>query len=218
MSAAAEPAAEEQQSVEQQEVKPVKKQRAVPTPTEGLMKVSRDTQLPLFQGKTWEDHVSGWIQIGDLVDEHQWELGAIAASVDRTFKSSGMKKFAAEVGAKESTVYQYAQVYQFYSKLSEKSGEPARVGTLSFTHHAIAMRGKKNAPKLLATAADEQLSTRALANRIGVTGEETEKEPSSFFFKFRGPKKGEARAKYKSEEAKAHDEAFTDFLGTQGKV
>lgn len=174
---------------------------------QGMMKDGKNN-LPLFLGKSYEEHVSSWIDIGENLDEKQWQLGAIAASLKKKWGDETIKKFSADVGAQPSTVYEYAQVYRFYEDLSKK-GKPGRSETLSFSHHVKAM-GAANPRKLLAQAEDENLSVRQMVKLIG--DGDNEKAPAIFYFKHDGRKKGQSKDTYKKVVQDEFKRALNEFV------
>src|SRR5262245_27792555 len=108
---------------------------------------SVQSPLPVFRGSSWEEHVSAWIQACETITEYQWMLGAIVESLRLRFGKEALARFAGEVRRSHSAVYQYAQVYSFYSpKPRKKNGEPIASDysecvaySLDWTHFLVAM-------------------------------------------------------------------------------
>lgn len=93
--------------------------------------VASENELPVFIGTSYEDHISAWIQASQEIDERQWMLGAIAASLETTYGDRIINKFAGEVMQPARTIWQYAQVYNTFEKRE-------RSQILSWSHHLIA--------------------------------------------------------------------------------
>jgi len=49
------------------------------------MKTKSDSGLPVFSGKSWEDHVSSWFDTGEIMESALWMRGAIVASLDAKY-------------------------------------------------------------------------------------------------------------------------------------
>ena len=110
--------------------------------------------LPVFVGSSWNDHIRAWKAVTKEIEDRQWQLGAIADSVTRTYGEQSIEKFALEVRCKPSTVWQYAQVYQRF-KNSERSEN------LSWSHHLIASYSD-NPESALTEAENKKLSVGGL--------------------------------------------------------
>jgi hypothetical protein len=130
--------------------------------------------LPTFHGETWEDHISAWIQALDGINEYQWQLGAIAASVKSRYGDESIKKFAGDVMMSAATIYEFARVYRTYEN-SERSE------ILTWSHHAAASYADD--PKaLLSVAEDEGLSVSKLRQRVQIS--KGQPETHRLFFNF----------------------------------
>lgn len=114
-------------------------------------------ELPRFIGESYEDHVSAWIQAVQEVNERQWMLGAIAASMETGYGKGDMRRFAGDVGSELRTVYFCAQVYRLRQKCP-------RGHNLNWTHYKIAA-SSDNPEELLRQAEEEGLSTREMEQR-----------------------------------------------------
>lgn len=109
--------------------------------------VSED--LPVFQGESYEEHVSGWLAVDTSLQGHYWMLGAIAGSLDKRYGDDITGKFASDVRSSRSRIYQYAQTYKTWENYN-------RLESLSFHHHTMAARSED--PRLtLKVAEDEEL-------------------------------------------------------------
>lgn len=126
--------------------------------TKSIQRQQTGSNLPVFQGESWEDHVSAWIQVSQEVDEKQWQLGAIATSVKTTYGQESIKKFAGEVMRKARIIYYYIQVHDTFQKCK-------RLQSLSWSHHLIASESD-DPEAALADAEDNGLSVEAMRQRI----------------------------------------------------
>jgi site-specific DNA-methyltransferase (adenine-specific) len=79
-----------------------------------LEKRAADNGLPVFNGESWEEHVSAWIQLEDVADDCSWRLASIAASLHRIYKSQAAEKFAQEVKSNKRTINLFSQVYRTF--------------------------------------------------------------------------------------------------------
>lgn len=100
----------------------------------------------------WEGCVSAFIQAKQEAEEKLWEMGEIAASVDRTYGTRAIPKFASEVGYSARRIYELAATWAAW----ESRG---RSQVLSFGHHE-AIAGSENPEELKERAEDDQLSVR----------------------------------------------------------
>lgn len=114
--------------------------------------------LPVFLGKTYEEHVDAFQGIDKSVDARLWALAAVAASLKTRYHEKTVEKFAYEVRHSAVYIYELAATYR-------KFENSTRVEILSFTHHRIAARAK-NPQKAIQAANDEEMSTRELEKWI----------------------------------------------------
>jgi len=121
---------------------------------------STNAALPVFVGSTWADHVKAWQAITKEIEDRQWQLGAIAASLNRLYGDQSIERFAAEVKSHPTTVWQYAQVYQRFENYE-------RSENLSWSHHLVASYSD-NPKAALAEAENKKLSAQGL--RLVVRG------------------------------------------------
>ena len=120
-----------------------------------------NSDLPVFNGESWEDHVSAWHTLSSVVKHNQLQLAAIAHSVAGKWKETGVNKFAGEVGIKAKAVYHYIKVYSWLEKSTQVDffvNSP-----LSFTHLRVAAYSKDPAlaEEVLIEAEDRNLSVEA---------------------------------------------------------
>src|SRR5688572_15525537 len=99
-----------------------------------LFKTNRNG-LPIFLGKTYEDHVDAFQGIDRSVDARLWALASVAASLKTRYNDQTVQKFAHEVRHSAVYIYELAATYR-------KFENSTRVEILSFTHHRIAARAK----------------------------------------------------------------------------
>lgn len=129
---------------------------------------SPENGLPLFEGTSWEDHVSGWFETGQMIQDGLWLRGAIASSLDIKYGDESMERFAGEVMVTARSVRQHRQVYRFY-----QNGK--RFPFLSWFHHLVAMYTPDPVAALTA-AEDDGLSARNMAEafkvKVPATGDE----------------------------------------------
>ena len=122
------------------------------------------SDLPVFQGETWEEHVSAWAQVEDEMQDRLWMLAAVAASVTTVYGDQSIGSFAAEVGCSARRVYDYAATYKAWQSRQ-------RSQSLSFHHHTIAARAEEP-EKVIEEAEIEEMSTRELERKV--SGKESE--------------------------------------------
>lgn len=121
-------------------------------------------ELPVFEGESWEDHVSAWAQVEGEMQDRLWMLAAVAASLTTVYGDQSVGAFAAEVGCSARRVYDYAATHKAWQSR-------ARSQILSFKHHTIA--GRAEEPETFIEEAEvEGLSTRELERRV--SGKEPE--------------------------------------------
>lgn len=123
-------------------------------------------QWPIFQGESYEEHVSTWLEVDQSVQGHYWMLGAIAASLDKKYGDDVIGKFASDVRSSAKRIREYRQTYQTW-----QNGE--RSPFLSFHHHTLAARSEEP-QRVLEIAEREELSTRELEQLVK-TGEVPDK-------------------------------------------
>ncbi|HWQ34312.1 MAG TPA: hypothetical protein VNQ79_15800 [Blastocatellia bacterium] len=134
---------------------------AVIRPRNGF--IEQPDALPAFTGSSYEDHVSAWIQVRQEIQDRQWRLGAVAASVATRYGDESLKTFAFDVGENVKTLYEYRRVYSAFKNSN-------RLENLSWKHHQLALQSD-NPAALLERASDEQWTTARL--RQALDAEET---------------------------------------------
>lgn len=111
--------------------------------------------------ESWEDHIEAWHAVMRGVESSQWALGQVAASVDRTYGSGAVEKFADEVGAVPRTVWRYAQVWVRYGENRLRR----QYSTLAWWHY-VTVVGLGDGDDWLRRAHDEGWSVRQLRAEI----------------------------------------------------
>lgn len=104
--------------------------------TQGQPFLEKGHGLPVFLGRTYEDHVHAWNEISERLEDGQWKLGAIGASLNTKYGDAAMKQFASDVRLSKSSVYSYIKTYRAYENSK-------RLEFLSFHHHTVAAAAKK---------------------------------------------------------------------------
>lgn len=133
--------------------------------TQGTAIAVNESELPAFQGESWEDHISAWLEESSNLKERQLNLAAVAFSVHEKWKEQGVLKFAGEVGWKAKNVYHYIKVYEM---VSESTRVDLLNSPLTFSHLRIAayVPNEKLREKILTEAEDGNLSVQAMQKRI----------------------------------------------------
>jgi len=131
-----------------------------------MLNLERTDALPLFTGESWADHVTAWKAITKEIEDRQWQLGAIAASLSRLYGEQSIERFAAEVKCHSTTVWQYAQVYQRFENYE-------RSENLSWSHHLVASYSD-DPQAALVEAEEKKLSVQGL--RLIVRSEQQRQE------------------------------------------
>lgn len=134
---------------------------AVIRPRNGF--IEKPDALPAFTGSSYEDHISAWIQVRQEIQDRQWRLGAVAASVATRYGEASLKKFAFDTGENVKTLYEYRRVYTAFKNSN-------RLENLSWKHHQLALQAE-NPTAFLERASDEQWSTGQM--RQALDAEET---------------------------------------------
>src|SRR5689334_13116143 len=135
--------------------------------TKGQPFVEKRHSLPVFLGRTYDDHVHAWNEISERLEDGQWKLGAIGASLDTKYGEGSIKQFASDVRLSKSAVYSYIKTYRAYENSK-------RLEYLSFHHHTIAAAAE-NPIEALEKAHDKGWSTRELKEYVE-TGREPEEK------------------------------------------
>lgn len=119
------------------------------------------SELPVFQGKSVEDHAETWTQVDKSLRQHQWLLAAIAASLTTKYGEADVRSFAALVGCQKDYVYKLAKTYKAFEKYSREYFSHK----LSFSHYKIAAQ-TDNPEEILMLADENQWSVRELENHV----------------------------------------------------
>lgn len=113
--------------------------------------------LPVFKGETFEAHIDAWLILAEEIEDHRWQLAAVAASLGKRYGEDVAGKFASEVGVSAETVRRYARAYRAFQNAR-------RSPILTLTHHAIAARFR-DPQRAIEVAEDEGHSTRDMEVR-----------------------------------------------------
>jgi phage N-6-adenine-methyltransferase len=119
------------------------------------------SELPVFKGKSVEEHAETWAQVYKSQRQHQWLLGAIASSLTSKYGESDISSFCALVGAAKRTVYYYAKTYKAF----EKCPRGHFSNKLSFSHYKTAA-DTDNPIETLELADANEWSVRDLENYV----------------------------------------------------
>ena len=122
-------------------------------------------QLPTFSGRTYDDHVKAWQRAHAATQYHQWELGAVAASLTRDHGGSPrrqaamqqtlIQRFCSEVGVDRQTFHRLSHTYKTFSQ-ARHTGGTRFISELSFKHFEVASRLAKDDPVAAVTEAHER--------------------------------------------------------------
>lgn len=89
-------------------------------------------QPPVYQGgPSIEEHADAWETVDRSLQNHFWYLGAIAASIDRSYGRGSIKELAEQVGKSPERIYQLLRTYKAFEG-KDVSGQ------LTFTHYQYA--------------------------------------------------------------------------------
>lgn len=86
-------------------------------------------------GDSWEELVSVGQTIMEAHDRDRWVLGDLSNKVARRYGDESIRKYAAEINARTSTLYDYSRVSAFYG-LERREMFPA----LTWSHYREAAR------------------------------------------------------------------------------
>lgn len=89
--------------------------------------------LPVFHGKTYDDHKEAWVHVTESIGCRQWALGAIAASLVKKYGDGAVAQLARDVQISKSWVYDLARTYRAFEN-------SRRVENVSFSHHVAASK------------------------------------------------------------------------------
>jgi hypothetical protein len=139
----------------------------------GLFK-ERDS-LPVFGGKTFEDHVEAWLAVDTSVTSHSWAQAAVAASLqhecgkrtDVKAGSTDIQRFCQEVGISRAQFSKMAKTYRAFSE-PVCTGANGLIGNgpLVFKHFFIAANYAKDPVAAVIQAHDQGWSANELAAQL----------------------------------------------------
>lgn len=95
-------------------------------------------ELPVFDGRTYEEHVSRWTELEQKEGMLKIEKGSVVYSLNRKYGNHGVERFAWEMGDNPKTLWHHMAVYK---RLHDMEDSPRREildcienGTLKYTH------------------------------------------------------------------------------------
>lgn len=132
-----------------------------------------------FNADTLDQHVSAFTDVSAQTDANQWQMAAIAASIEKQYGEGNVQEFAEKVDYTPRHVRRLARTYR---EIVEKGRYRP---FLSFTHHAEAL-SYSDPDKALAVAEKKRLSGLALRQWIKEQEASESEEPRERFSKERG--------------------------------
>lgn len=144
-------------------------------PNNSLANINQDVAISLDKEEinklqAWEDWVTYYLQLGEASNSFSWYKADLLLALYGKFGEGSLDKFASDVKEPKSTVINYVRTARAFPP-------DKRIAHLSFTHHfqasyADSFNEKTNEfegelrHELLAKAADDNLSTRALQDEV----------------------------------------------------
>ncbi len=123
-----------------------------------------ETGLPTFESRDWDSHVAAWREVHDQLEERLWALGAIAASLTRSYGDKAIPAFASEVNYSARRVWELAATYKAWENRD-------RAHDLSFKHHTIAARAEDPDEAIeMALTSEKPMSAEDL--RVAIKGQQ----------------------------------------------
>lgn len=114
--------------------------------------------LPVFHGKSYEDHKEAWIHVTETIQHRLWALGSIAASLVKRYGDGAVKQLSKDVKVSTRRIYELAKTYRVFQKCE-------RSQILPFHHHTVA--ADSNDPEEAITKAEVgDWSTRQLEHYV----------------------------------------------------
>ena len=107
---------------------------------------------------SWEQAISIGMQLREAKDNSQWQLGDLAANVEKKYGTNALEKFANEIGINKKSLQQYRRVALAFPK-------DKRISFLSHRHHLI-LAARKDRFDWLEKAADNSWSVSQLQFEI----------------------------------------------------
>lgn len=122
-----------------------------------------DDGVPVFIGKTLEDHSGMWTTLHDADNRVQWHKAAIAASLHEKYGSGAIDQFCGTHGVKSSYFYQLIRTYRRFVV-----GECTQVHSLPFAHHTAVsyIRDSEQAQQWLEKAEERNWTKQTLQVEI----------------------------------------------------
>lgn len=118
------------------------------------------TNLPVFTGESWDDHVNEWITASKKLEDHLWYLGSIASSITVRYGDRAIPEFAQCVDYSPRRIWELAATYKAWEKCD-------RAHDLSFKHHTIAAREENPEEAIeIALASPKRMSSREFESAL----------------------------------------------------
>lgn len=109
---------------------------------------------------SWEEAVSKGMELREMKDNVQWELGDLAMDVDTAYGLDSIGKFANEIGINKKSLQQYRRV-------SAAFPNNKRIAYLSHRHHLI-LAAREDRFDWLQKAADNNWTTTQLYREVAI--------------------------------------------------
>jgi hypothetical protein len=106
----------------------------------------------------WEEAVSIGMELRNMKDNSQWDLGDLGARIDKDYGGDSLGKFANEIGINKKSMQQYRRVSLAFPKSK-------RIDLLSHRHHLI-LAAREDRNKWLKKAADNTWTVRQLQREL----------------------------------------------------
>ena len=118
---------------------------------------------------SWEEAVSKGMELREVKDNVQWELGDLALEVDTAYGQDSIGKFSNDIGINKKSLQQYRRVSTAFPL-------ETRIAYLSHRHHLI-LAAREDRLEWLKKAADNNWTTTQLYREVAIDeGRHVEKE------------------------------------------
>jgi hypothetical protein len=130
--------------------------------------------LPVFSG-TYDEHVNAWLKAYASAQRHQWELAAIAVSLERSVGGSPrhqaarqqtlIQRFCGDVRIDRQTFQRLARTYRVFAETCTTGGT-RYLDQLSFKHFEVAARLAKDPSAAVTEAYEKDWSANELGRQL----------------------------------------------------